>query len=257
MEWESPWGVGFPGWHIECSAMSTEYLGSFFDIHCGGEDHIAVHHTNEIAQTEACLGTHLANFWMHGYFLQLDDSKMSKSSGEFLRLQTLIDRDIDPLAYRFLCLGAHYRTKLNFTWESLTSAQTALNKLRTAVYEWGDPAEMVDGEYVSRFAVEINNDLNMPRTLALIWELVRSDLSPAIKKATVLRFDAVLGLGLATWRPTEIIVPPEVLHLVQQRQQARSERRWQDADAIRTEINARGFEIEDTAAGSVVHPKRG
>ena len=114
MEWESPWGTGFPGWHIECSAMSAKYLGSFFDIHCGGEDHIPVHHTNEIAQTEACFGTRLANFWMHGYFLQLDEASMSKSSGEFLRLQVLIDRGYDPLAYRFFNLSAHYRAKLNF-----------------------------------------------------------------------------------------------------------------------------------------------
>jgi cysteinyl-tRNA synthetase len=111
MEWESPWGIGFPGWHIECSAMSTKFLGSFFDIHCGGEDHISVHHTNEIAQTQACEGTHLANFWLHGTFLQIDEAKMSKSSGEFLRLQSLLDRNIDPLVYRFFCLGAHYRAK--------------------------------------------------------------------------------------------------------------------------------------------------
>ncbi len=113
MEWDSPWGLGFPGWHIECSAMSTKYLGVFFDIHCGGEDHISVHHPNEIAQTQACYGTHLANFWLHGYFLQLDDAKMAKSAGDFLRLQTLIDRGYDPVAYRWFCLNAHYRAKLN------------------------------------------------------------------------------------------------------------------------------------------------
>ncbi|MBX3063876.1 MAG: cysteine--tRNA ligase [Anaerolineae bacterium] len=255
MEWESPWGIGFPGWHIECSAMSTKYLGSFFDIHCGGEDHITVHHTNEIAQTEACLGTHLANFWMHGYFLQIDEGKMSKSSGEFLRLQVLLDRHIDPLAYRFFCLGAHYRSKLNFTWESLNGAEVALNKLRSAAYEWGTPADTVDAEYVARFTAEINDDLNMPRALALIWELVRSDLTPAIKKATLLQFDRVLGLGLADWQPAVVNIPDEVMALVQQRQQARSEKRWQDADAIRVEVGARGFEIEDTAQGPLVRSK--
>ncbi|MFN8419442.1 MAG: cysteine--tRNA ligase [Anaerolineae bacterium] len=255
MEWESPWGIGFPGWHIECSAMSTKYLGSFFDIHCGGEDHITVHHTNEIAQTEACLGTHLANFWMHGYFLQIDEGKMSKSSGEFLRLQVLLDRHIDPLAYRFFCLGAHYRSKLNFTWESLNGAEVALNKLRSAAYEWGTPSDTVDAEYVARFTAEINDDLNMPRALALIWELVRSDLTPAIKKATLLQFDRVLGLGLADWQPAVVNIPDEVMALVQQRQQARSEKRWQDADAIRVEVGARGFEIEDTAQGPLVRSK--
>ena len=133
MEWDSPWGVGFPGWHIECSAMSAHYLGPFFDIHCGGEDHIDIHHTNEIAQTEACYGTTLANFWMHGFFLQLDEEKMSKSTGNFLRVQTLIDMGYDPLGYRYFTLGAHYRTKLTFNWESMDSASKSLERLRTAV----------------------------------------------------------------------------------------------------------------------------
>src|SRR5574341_328049 len=152
MEWDSPWGVGFPGWHIECSAMAAKYLGEFFDIHCGGEDHIPVHHTNEIAQTQACHGTRLANFWMHGYFLQMqsdepedaDDGfkRMGKSEGNFLRLQTLIDRGYDPLVWRFFCLSAKYRHKLNFNWQALDGAATALNRLRMAAYEWGSPGEI-------------------------------------------------------------------------------------------------------------------
>ena len=142
MEWDSPWGKGFPGWHIECSAMSAKYLGTFFDIHCGGEDHISVHHPNEIAQTQACHGTRLANFWMHYYFLQLDDAKMAKSAGTFLRMQTLLDRGYDPLAYRFFCLSAHYRAKLNITWEGLDGAATALNRLRLAAHEWGAPSRL-------------------------------------------------------------------------------------------------------------------
>jgi cysteinyl-tRNA synthetase len=119
MEWESPWGVGFPGWHTACAPMAAKYLGTFFDLHCGGEDHIAVHHTNEIAQAEACYGTHLANFWLHGHFLQLHEAKMAKSTGDFLRLQTLIERGYDPLAYRLFCLNAHYRAPLHFTWDGL------------------------------------------------------------------------------------------------------------------------------------------
>src|SRR5215510_11747147 len=137
MEWDSPWGVGFPGWHIECSAMATTYLGPFFDIHCGGEDHIAVHHPNEMAQTEVCHGTRLANFWLHGSFLQLDDARMAKSAGDFLRLQTVVERGYDPLAYRFFCLSAHYHTTLHFTWEGLDGAATALHRIRTAAHEWG------------------------------------------------------------------------------------------------------------------------
>ncbi|HTJ91806.1 MAG TPA: cysteine--tRNA ligase, partial [Pararobbsia sp.] len=137
MEWDSPWGRGFPGWHIECSAMSAKHLGTWFDIHCGGEDHIAVHHSNEIAQTQAAYGTRLADFWMHGHFLTLDaDTKMAKSSGDFIRLQTLQSRHIDPLAYRYLCLTAHYRSKLRFTWASLEAAQTALYRLRHLYIGW-------------------------------------------------------------------------------------------------------------------------
>ncbi|MEX2327830.1 MAG: cysteine--tRNA ligase, partial [Pseudomonadales bacterium] len=136
MEWESPWGTGFPGWHIECSAMAAKYLGNFFDIHCGGEDHIPIHHTNEIAQTEAARGTRLANFWMHGYFLQIDNAKMAKSKGEFLRLTTLEERGFDPLVYRYLCLTGHYRTQMSFSWESMESNQVALNRMRSAAFEW-------------------------------------------------------------------------------------------------------------------------
>src|ERR1043165_9649424 len=151
-------------------------------MHCGGEDHISVHHTNEIAQTEACHGTRLANFWMHGYFLQLDDTKMAKSGGGFLRVQTLLDRGYDPLAYRFFCLSAHYRAKLNFTWESLDGAATALSRLRNAVFEWGEPGT-VDEDYAQRFLDQLNDDLNMPRAVALVWDLVKSDLPASTRKA--------------------------------------------------------------------------
>jgi cysteinyl-tRNA synthetase len=228
--------------------MSAKFLGNFFDIHSGGEDHIPVHHTNEIAQTEACHGTHLANFWLHGTFLQIDEAKMSKSAGEFLRVQSLLDRGYDPLAYRFFCLGAHYRTKLNFTWESLDSAATALQRLRTSVHNWGE-AGAQDVAFGDRFMAEINDDLNMPRALAVVWELVRSDLSPATKKATILDFDRVLGLRLAEWQPITTAVPLEILALADQRQQARAAKRWHDADALRAQIHAAGYELEDTPDG--------
>lgn len=255
MEWDSPWGVGFPGWHIECSAMSAKYLGSYFDIHCGGEDHIPVHHTNEIAQTEGCYGTRLANFWMHGHFLQFDEAKMAKSAGGFLRLPTLIERGYDPLAYRFFCLGALYRAKLNFTWEGLDGAATALNRLRLAAHGWG-PAGEADTGHLAQFTQEINDDLNLPRALAVTWELVKSDLPPAVKKATLLQFDRVLGLRLAEWRPTEATAPAGVLALVQQRQQARLEKRWADADALRKQVQTAGYEIEDTPQGPRVHSRK-
>jgi len=253
MEWDSPWGVGFPGWHIECSAMSAKYLGEFFDIHCGGEDHITVHHPNEIAQTQACHGTRLANFWMHGYFLQIDESRMGKSVGNFLRLQHLIERGYDQLVWRFFCMGAHYRTKLNFTWESLDAAATALGRLRAGVFELGDPGE-VDPQYLSRFITFISDDLNMPRALALTWDLLKSDVPAPARKASILKFDEVFGLGLAEWAPAEEPVPDAVRALVELRGRARSERRWKDADALREQIQAAGFEIEDTSQGP--HIKR-
>ncbi len=255
MEWDSPWGRGFPGWHIECSAMSAKYLGTFFDLHCGGEDHIPVHHPNEIAQTQACHGTRLANFWMHFYFLQLDDAKMAKSSGGFLRMQTLIDRGYDPLVWRFFCLSAHYRSKLNFNWESLDGAATALNRLRIAAFEWGAPG-CVDEGLMDRFAEHVNDDLNMPRVLALAWELAKSDLDPSTKKATLLEFDKIMGLRLAEWQPEEQVVPDGILTLVQERQQARKEKRWEDADALREQVTTAGYEIEDTPQGPKVKSKR-
>jgi cysteinyl-tRNA synthetase len=254
MQWPSPWGVGFPGWHIECSAMSARYLGPFFDIHCGGEDHVPVHHTNEIAQTQACYGTRLANFWMHGTFLQLDDAKMSKSAGSFLTLRDLIERGYDPLAYRFFCLGAHYRARLSFSWEALDGAATALTRLRAALDSWG-PAGAADHALIERFTTEVNGDLNMPRALAVVWELVRSDLPPAVKKATLLRVDEVLGLALADWAPAEVEVPEAVKELVEARQRARADKRWTEADTLRAQVSEAGYEIEDTPQGPRVRAR--
>ena len=251
MEWDSPWGVGFPGWHIECSAMSAKYLGEFFDIHCGGEDHITVHHPNEIAQTQACYGTRLANFWMHGYFLHIDQGRMGKSVGNFLRVQTLIDQGYDPLVYRFMCLGAHYRSHLNFTWEGMDGAQTALNRLRTTAYAWGT-AGAVDAAFVEQFTAHINDDLNMPRALAVVWELVKSTLPDSTKKATLLLFDQVLGLRLGEWSPSQDEIPAAVLAWVEQRQAARQAKDWAAADALRDQITASGYAVKDTSQGPQV-----
>jgi cysteinyl-tRNA synthetase len=248
MEWDSPWGVGFPGWHIECSAMAAKYLGPYFDIHCGGEDHIFVHHPNEIAQSQGCYGTRLANFWMHGYFLQLTDAKMSKSTGDFLRLQTLIDRGYDPLVYRYFTLNSHYRSKLNFSWKGMDGAKTALNRLRRAAHEWGQPGA-IDDAYAAEFTAHINDDLNMPRALATTWSLVKSDLPPQTKKATIMLFDRVLALGLADWQPADEAIPDAIMELVAQRQAARAAKNWPQADALRDQIAAAGYEVEDTPEG--------
>lgn len=248
MEWDSPWGRGFPGWHIECSAMSAEYLGNFFDIHCGGEDHIPIHHTNEIAQTEAARGTRLANFWMHGYFLQLDDARMSKSSGEFLRLQTLIDREIDPVVYRYFCLTAHYRSQLSFSWESLESSRVALERLYQAAWNWGEPGEVSERWY-NDFLTCVNDDLNTPRALAVTWEMIRSDEPDDVKKATLLAFDRLLGLDIENWQPEAVEIPEDIQQMAEQRETARREKNWQRADELRDAILAAGFTIEDTRDG--------
>jgi cysteinyl-tRNA synthetase len=254
MEWDSPWGVGFPGWHIECSAMSAKYLGQYFDIHSGGEDHINVHHTNEIAQTEACYGTRLANFWMHCYFLQMGEEKMAKSAGGFIRVSTLMEKGYDPLVYRYFSFSAIYRAKLNFTWEGMDGAAVALNRLRTTMYEWGKPGA-VDESTLEKFTDAINDDLNLPRALAVVWELIRSELPASTRKATLLKMDEVLGLDLATWQPREEEIPAEIIELVEARTQARKEKRWADADAIRNQVTELGYEIEDTPSGPKVKKK--
>jgi cysteinyl-tRNA synthetase len=251
MEWDSPWGKGFPGWHIECSAMAQKYLGDYFDIHCGGEDHIPVHHTNEIAQTEARVGTRLANFWMHGYFLLANDAKMAKSAGEFLRLASLTERGYDPLAYRYLCLTAHYRGQMNFTWDALDAAATALDRMRNGTYALRaaaaqEPAEP-DPESMARFTAEINDDLNVPRALALAWEALRGELPAPARHATLVAFDRVLGLGLAGWQPKVEEVPAEVRVLAEARAAARAAKQWAEADRLRKELQAAGWDVEDGA----------
>ena len=250
MEWESPWGKGFPGWHIECSAMAQKYLGDYFDIHCGGEDHIPVHHTNEIAQTEARVGTRLANFWMHGYFLVQNDAKMAKSSGEFLRVAALVERGYDPLAFRYLCLTGHYRTQLNFTWEALDAAATGLARMRTTLHALpaGDGV-LPDADAIAAFTTHINDDLNTPRALALAWDVLRGSLPAAVRRATMLRFDDVFGLGLAGWKPSQAAVPENVAALAKARADARKSKRWADADRLRVELHEAGWEMEDRADG--------
>jgi cysteinyl-tRNA synthetase len=253
MEWDSPWGRGFPGWHIECSAMAAKYLGDYFDIHCGGEDHISIHHTNEIAQTEASRGTRLANFWMHGYFLQLADTKMSKSSGGFLRLESLTDHGLTMVAYRYFCLTAHYRTQMSFSWESLEANNIALQRLYLAAWEWGDATD-VDPVFYQRFLNHVNDDLNMPRALAVAWELVKSGLDKGVKKATILAFDEVFGLRIKDWKPAEVDIPVAVQQLADDRQAARDAQQWQLADEIRAAITEAGFVVEDSREGPRLKP---
>jgi len=250
MEWDSPWGKGFPGWHIECSAMAQKYLGDYFDIHCGGEDHIPVHHTNEIAQTEARVGTRLANFWMHGYFLVQNDAKMAKSAGDFLRVAALVERGYDPLAFRYLCLTGHYRTQLNFTWDALDAAATGLARMRSSFHALrNDAAATPDAHALAQFTTYVNDDLNMPRALALAWDVLRGALPAAVKRASLQRFDDVFGLGLAAWVPARETVPDAISALAQARANARHAKQWAEADRLRAELHAAGWEMEDRADG--------
>ena len=251
MEWDSPWGKGFPGWHIECSAMAQRYLGDWFDIHCGGEDHIPVHHTNEIAQTEARVGTRLANFWMHGYFLLANDAKMAKSAGGFLRVASLIERGYDPLAFRYLCLTGHYRTQLNFTWEALDAGATGLARMRTAFHALppSDADATVPADLVARFTALVNDDLNAPRALALAWETLRGALPGPLKRAALARFDQVFGLGLAQWQPAEDAIPDPIAALAQARADARKARNWAEADRLRAALHEAGFDVDDQPGG--------
>ncbi len=246
MEWESPWGRGFPGWHIECSAMSEELLGQPFDIHCGGVDHIPVHHENEIAQSEAAYGKPLANYWLHGEFLLVDGGRMGKSEGNGYLIDDLIGKGFDPLAFRFYCLGTHYRSKLNFTWEGMEGAQSALRKLQSAA------RNLVVGNKVaapSEFIDAISDDLNTPQALAVMWDTLKSDASSEEKGSALIAMDAVLGLGLSDLIGKPLEIPGDVLALAKERQIARENKDWAKSDEVRDAIAAKGWIIEDTKEG--------
>ena len=261
MEWDSPWGKGFPGWHIECSTMSTKYLGVPFDIHCGGIDHIPVHHTNEIAQTWAAEGKKMANFWLHGEFLVIDEQRMGKSAGNFITLQTLIDKGYHPLAYRYFVLNAHYRQKLNFSWEGLDFAQHSLNNLYKSLAQLPEPISEGCGQFEEKFLKAINDDLNTPQALAVMWEMLKSsNCSPEQKVHSLFKFDEVLGLKLKDkfqeLKNKTANIPEQIKELLKTRQQARQNKQWELADKIRDEINALGYIVEDTPEGQQIKPKQ-
>ncbi|MBI3956922.1 MAG: cysteine--tRNA ligase [Candidatus Kerfeldbacteria bacterium] len=255
MEWPSPWGVGFPGWHIECSAMSMKYLGETFDIHTGGVDHIPIHHTNEMAQSEAATGQPLARYWLHNEFLLTPDlDKMAKSAGNFLTLRSLGEKGYSPLAFRYLTLNTHYRKPLTFTWEALAAAQKAYDALVGMVRMWPEP-KIGCAEFEQRFRDAVNADLNTPMALGVLWELVRSDYPDHAKHQSVNVFDEILGLGLQDLRALEI--PDAVRRLAEERDSARRAKDFAKSDALRTEIQSAGFTVDDTEGGSVIRPARG
>ncbi len=264
MQWDSPWGRGYPGWHIECSAMSMKYLGETLDIHTGGEDHIATHHENEIAQSEAATGVPFVNYWVHARFLRWDedDRRMSKSSGEFLVLGDLVARGFEPLAFRYLCLTASYRVPLTFSWDAIETAAESLSRLRDNVWRLGIETRDVvavqpPAALGERFKEAIADDLNVPGALAVTWEALRAAnrATEAAEKRglldLVLDFDRVLGLRLAdVGVPGAEALPEDVAELIQQREAARAARDWPTADALREAIRQRGYEVEDTPSGT-------
>ncbi len=256
MEWDSPWGRGFPGWHTECVVMSIKNLGIPFDIHCGGVDHILIHHTNEIAQAEAAYGKLMANYWLHGEFVNVEGKKMAKSEGNIYTLEDLLKKEFNPLAYRYLCLSTHYRSKLNFTWQGLKASQNALNhlyeKFRQLQHQPGfSQTNTTAGSamaYQKRFLGFINDDLNTPKALALMWDVLsNSKISNQDKYQLLLDFDKIFGLKLAEIKKPKI--PSEIKKLVLKREKLRKKGDFSSADEIREKIKKMGYWIEDTKEG--------
>jgi cysteinyl-tRNA synthetase len=261
MEWDSLWGKGFPGWHVECSAMSKKFLGNHFDIHCGGVDHIPVHHTNEIAQSEACNGEKFVNYWLHGEFLIEDSGKMSKSKGEFLTLQSLIDKKYDPVHYRYYLLNTHYRKKLNFTFEGLDAARNGYENLKGKILRLKEEAKVntagVNNFYKEEFLKVIDDDLNTPEALAVLWNLLKDDkIPPGEKLSTAYEFDKVFGLKLLEIKEeTEVEIPDEIQILIDKRIEAKKNKDFKTADEIRNLISEKGYDLIDKKEGVEVKKK--
>ena len=245
--WPAPFGDGRPGWHIECSAMSIKNLGETFDIHTGGVDLMFPHHVNEIAQSESYTGKPFVHYWLHSAFINVNDDKMSKSKGNFIKLVDLEENHISPLSYRYWLLTSHYRTQINFSYEAVEAAQNAFIRLAHHITEWGTPGT-VSAEYKKLFVEAIEDDIDMPRALALAHELSHDEtLSDADKLATLLDFDMVFGLNLKAF--TNIIIPEEIIALAEVREEARKAKDFIKSDALRKEIEDRGYILKDTADG--------
>lgn len=265
MVWDSPWGKGYPGWHVECSAMSMKYLGESFDIHCGGIDHIPVHHTNEIAQSEAATGKQWVRYWVHGEFLINETGKMSKSKGEFLTLSLLQKRGYEAMDYRYFCLGGHYRSQLVFSWNSMDSAKNArrnlIRQIRTLLQESGGKvASSLSAEgrvYLDTFAEHLGNDLNAPRGLATMWNLIKDTQVSAQEKLFCLyEMDKILGLELDTVGVEEEFsgpeIPADIQALVEERTEAKRMKNYHRADELRVIVEEAGYKLTDTPNGTVV-----
>ena len=246
--WETDLGKGRPGWHIECSAMSMKNLGEELDIHTGGADNIFPHHENEIAQSEGSTGKHFVKYWMHNEWILVDQKKMAKTFKNFYTLRDVINKGINPLAYRFWLLMGHYRTRMNFVWEALEGSEIALKRLYRLYIELGEDIGQIDNKYQQKFKEYLGDDLDTPRALSILWDLVKDEsISNADKKATILDFDKVFGLGFADLKKENI--PAKIIELGQRREEARNKKDWEQSDRIREQIAKEGYNTEDTSSG--------
>ena len=254
MKWKSPWGPSYPGWHIECSVMSKKYLGEVFDIHTGGIDLIPTHHENEIAQSKGMCGKIPANYWMHGEFLLINGGKMSKSLGNVYLLQDIIDRGYEPLVYKLFCYSIQYRKKLNFTWEGMDSAKISLDRLREAYQKHLNGTDEIDEnileQYKNNFNEAINDDLNMPVAMSVVWELAKRPEKSKKVSQLLKDFDRVLGLKIDEYKKQNI--PDEIKELLKQREEARKNKDWSESDKLRDIIKEKGYIVKDSKEGQTI-----
>ncbi len=256
MKWDSFFGKSYPGWHLECSAMGYKYLGDHFDIHTGGIDHIPIHHENEIAQSKGFCGKIPANFWMHVEFLQVDGGKMSKSLNNLYTLEDLKEKGYEPLVYRMFNFTSNYRNQINFTFEAMDSAKTSLNRLREGYLKHKEGTEEISKEeieeYEKRFLEAINDDLNMPVAMSVIWDIIKNSKKSKTLANLILKFDEVLGLDLKNYQKPEDDIPEEVKKLVEERNEARKNKNWSESDRIRDILINKGYNVKDSKEGTII-----
>ena len=256
MKWDSPWGKSYPGWHIECSAMSQKYLGEEFDIHTGGIDLIPTHHENEIAQSKGACGKIPAKFWMHGEYLLIDGGKMSKSLNNLYTITDLEEKGYEPLVYRLFNFTSNYRAQINFTFEAMDAAKVALNRLREGYLKHAEGTEDVSDsvikEYEEKFLEAINDDLNMPVAMSVVWDVIKNPSKSKKLQNLLLKFDEVLGLDLKNYKKQENILPEEIEKLVKERNEARTNKNWAESDRIRDILIEKGYSVKDSKEGTIV-----
>lgn len=245
MEWDSPWGIGFPGWHLECSVMSRMELGDTFDIHTGGMDHLTVHHPNEMAQSEAATGKRQANYWLHNAFIKYEGGKMSKSAGTFITLENLREKGFSPMSLRFLILQNHYRSPLNFTWESLEAAQNGLKNIIREIAFYDKPKKSIK-EFLEKFDEAIADDLGTSKAVSILQDVINSNNKSGDKLATIFKMDKVLGLDLENLREKATELSSDVVILLDNRKIARKNKDWAEADRLRDKLATMGVEISDS-----------